>query len=683
VIIGQVFIGRSNSITSKPSGGRRLSRILTRVRGAARKESWGRTALKLAWTAGPVTYLALHGGYLIGYGDAPPPQVILYFGIYTVIAGVVAVVMRFLYNAVRGHEIEEGEESLHQVLQKLPDLVSAARNANLESYDDEGRITLAAKYVLENPDATPQEVSQAVFDLTDSMYLARTANAAEVYRRHGLTTRVHDLYASVAPELSEAVDGLAERSAAVARLVRNRFNGLAPTRRDGRARVEGFIERCFASAEQDDDSLMTMADVEEVFTLCYELLNNRCYPVLKLDYSGGHRFTAASVRLDTARRELRSAIHARNGRLRALAEHLNSYSEIARVAGAVPTLGSLNEVLESVRAVMDRLAEELPTQIREPQADRFTLERLSRLWSGAVALFQELYRENFNVRRKHLALYRASKEYTASKKRYHWQFPLQLLAPEEEGQGIRLRTKSYALTESQRLSFATALRRRLHSVSVGERFSRAYVDREDASRHYLGAAGFKHLARELVAVAEQYIPLQQSQVQYTIEGMNAPNLSAIHSHYSEDVKLRWGESLVKDLETKSNRAAERLAAALIVYHGVSLSHTALRYLEERFGVDPRKLPSESEYRDQEHTLPREGIQKQLLHIPPVPKEYLQLSETVQRRAGLARLGVLIEPVSALRRYAHRSEPSRPPADTAASGSVPAKGRVPTNSGGYQ
>lgn len=638
------------SATGGAPNGSRPPRFLARLRGAIRKESWGRTVLKLAWTAGPVTYLALHGGYIIGYGDSPPQQLILYFGIYTVIAGLVAVAMRFLYNAFRGHELEEGTEALHDVLQKLPDLVATARNTNLESYDKDGRLTLAAKYVLENPDATPTEVSQAVHDLTGSSFLASAATASEVYRRHGLTARVHDVYSSAATEIAEALERVGERSEAVAALLRQRLNGLAPTREAGRLRIEGFIERIFASGEQDDDSLTTMSDVEEVFTLCFELLNMRSFPVLKLDYSGGQGFTAASVRLDSARRSLRSTIHARNNRLRALAEYLNSYPEIERVAAAVPSLGSVHEVLRSVTTAMERLYADIFSRARAAKRDRLGLERDLRLWRGALRLFHSLYRENFEVRRKHLALYRAVKEYAAARSKYAGQFALRLLAPNEEGHGIRLRTRAHQLTESQRLALASAVRQLLNSVSVNERFSRALVEGDGESRRYLGAAGYKHLARELLALISNYIPLHQSRVQYTIEGTNAPNLSAIHSEYSSDVKRRWGEALVREIRTTSTRAAERLATALVVYHGVTLTDESMRYLKEHWGVDRGSLQSAAEQAQESgHVIPRQGIEKQLLHIPPPPRKYQSLAEILQRRTGFARIGEISEQTQSLLR----------------------------------
>ena len=73
--------GRDDSLTSPALA----HIILRRIRGAVGKEHLGKTLLQLAWTAGPVTYLALQGGYFIGYGKSAPVQVFIYFAGYTVV----------------------------------------------------------------------------------------------------------------------------------------------------------------------------------------------------------------------------------------------------------------------------------------------------------------------------------------------------------------------------------------------------------------------------------------------------------------------------------------------------------------------------------------------------------------------------------------------------------------------
>jgi hypothetical protein len=158
--------------------------ILQRVHGAAKKEQWGLSIVKIAWTAGPVTYLALQGGYLMAYGQAAPTRLVIYFAAYTVFAGLFALLVRFFYNATWGSDNEKERHSLERVFSLLPDRIIEIRNLQLDSLDSYGRRVLGAKYILENPDAEAQSVATALMDLTGDARVAAAIRDVEVYRKH-------------------------------------------------------------------------------------------------------------------------------------------------------------------------------------------------------------------------------------------------------------------------------------------------------------------------------------------------------------------------------------------------------------------------------------------------------------------------------------------------------------------
>ncbi|MGC9311733.1 MAG: hypothetical protein ACP5IA_03500, partial [Sediminispirochaetaceae bacterium] len=179
--------------------------FLRRVVRAARKESWGRTVIQLAWTAGPVTYLALQGGYHLGYGTNAPSRLFIYFAMYTAIAGLFAILMRFLYQVTRGQELEKGEEALSRCLARLPELILLARNETLLYYDEENRKLLAAKYLLENPDAVTETIKTAVMDIGGDPAVAQAAQQIEIYRRNGLYARIEDERTRVSDRLERII----------------------------------------------------------------------------------------------------------------------------------------------------------------------------------------------------------------------------------------------------------------------------------------------------------------------------------------------------------------------------------------------------------------------------------------------------------------------------------------------
>jgi len=336
--------------------------ILRRIRGAAHKERWGLRLMQLAWTAGPVTYLALQGGYMIGYGKSAPNQLFIYFAGYTLVAGLFALVMRFLYQITRGGEKDEDLESLQKVFDLLPERIIEVRDMQLGQLYPEGRCILGAKYLLENPDASPDAVRTAVLDLTENRDLADIMHDMEVYRRYGLRVRAGEKAEQAKLLLELFRDRLAEKSGDVARLVWFRAAGEGPSRRVGRRRTRGFLGRIIIAAESDNLNLMSLVDVEEVCMLTFELICGRRFPVFQTRYSGDKSYTEAAARLSRARRDYRTAVYVRNSRLRVLAERLYASSaEVGprgrdrRTAGqGIRRVLALLPQIRSARAVQEK-----------------------------------------------------------------------------------------------------------------------------------------------------------------------------------------------------------------------------------------------------------------------------------------------------------------------------------------
>jgi len=92
-----------------------------RISSAIKKESWVITLLSLAWTAGPVSYLGLQAGYYIGYQEFAPTDLIIYFAIFTFVAGLIGVASRVINNIVKGPKIEELEDAFLHLVDLIPE----------------------------------------------------------------------------------------------------------------------------------------------------------------------------------------------------------------------------------------------------------------------------------------------------------------------------------------------------------------------------------------------------------------------------------------------------------------------------------------------------------------------------------------------------------------------------------
>ncbi len=602
-----------------------------RVRQAIRKESWGRTALGLAWTAGPVTYFALTGGYYISYGQPPPPNLIIYFAIYTVIAGFLAIVMRIGYHVVRGHNVEAAEAAVRAVLGQVPDLVVQMRNRLLETYDETNRTVLSAHYLLESPDASIEGVQLAVYDLTHSTRLAQAVRAIEVLRRTGLQVRISDMQHAVEDELSQALHILEQNSPRVAELMAERFRGGAPTKAEGRARVEGFIERTLFAGENDDYTYMGYGDVEEMLTLLFEMLSGREIPLFRLHYSGSTLFRDTAVQVDRTRYEYRRAVFMRNSRLRLLAETLNDSAEVQRVAATIPSLTSVGELADNVYRAIESLYTELSRRSSErapSTEERVETLRLLEQFRSVVRLYRQMYRANQQVERSYTYLQSAESRYSRSLSRNRSEFTLKILRPGSIGSGIRIVPRSIQLEPSERHAVALNLEqafrlylRRVRAVTItatpgqiSQRLARAC----------------KQLGVEIALELDRYLHLNRAYVQDAIENSPAPDLASADLSLATEYRIDWARASVREIQDSQADAVHRMARYLVLFHQVPLREDDIQVLTQEFGGDPNILRQIQPEPDRDVSSVLGSPQPQLLSLPPPNRRHTALIERLER-----------------------------------------------------
>ena len=607
--------------------------FMVRLSRALRKESWGRTAIQLAWTAGPVTYLALNGGYYIGFGRLAPPQLFFYFGGYTVIAGLFAVLVRVGYNVVRGGEHERMQSALTEVMGDIPRLISVVRNRNLEAYEADDRIFLAAKYLLDNTDASEQAIRQAMLDLTGDETLADAVRSIEVFRRAGLFARVQDMQQAVAERLALVLPLIEQRSLAVAEEVRRRLAGIAPNKRQGRARTEGFIERVLSAGEHDSYDLMSLSDVEELFTLGFELLAGRQYTWFSVQYVGHSALRDVDNRYERARRELREAIHVRNSRLRILAEFLNESEAINRVPAAIPVILAVAEVYRNVQGAVDDLVHEFQQRENAGQT-RFSADELHS-YRALLRLWEALHRANETVNRRRAALARSIKDYEKVLRSSRQAQALRILAPGESGNGVRLAPREVQLSARERMRMALRVSEALSHITAQSRFMRTTLLDSYATGVELTNDGYKHLAITMAIELDQLIALGNGELQAAIEASAAANVGSVEAGLSRETRIGWGIALVRDVRDDVGMAVGRLVSSLAYYHGMQITDQAVSYLVQQFGAqetllrrfsagqtttDPARLPAVLE-----------RLEPQFLDVRPLPRSHYTIADRMQRR----------------------------------------------------
>lgn len=602
--------------------------LIRRVSSAMRKELWGRTIIQLAWTAGPVTYLALQGGYALGYGKSAPPNLFIYFAIYTVIAGIFAIAMRFLYNLTRGEEVERAREAILDALNKLPDLVLLVRNQTLLYYDNESRKYLAAKYLLENPDAAAETIGIAVKEVTDDEELAQMAATIEVYRKHGLFAGIDTKVERIEQLLSKHSDEITHVSPEVAGLLKKRLRGDAPKKRTGRPRTEGFIQRVITAGEEHNFELMSLNDAEELFTLLYELLADRKITVFSLKYVGSREFTEVSTNLETARIHLREAAYLRNSKLRRLAELFVESDEIEVVPAAAPVLTKLGTMYANVMGAMDQfytdVKNRLDAVVRKRKAFDLELHHDLEKLKTAIYLHKSLYTANQEVKRKYYAFKRAEKRYRQVRTGSAKSFPLTLLSGKDRGKGIRIVERYLHLSEKSKLRLARELSGLIGNIETGNITDTAIYKPYTPNEKRFEAIDYKRLAFDMATRLDRELHLTRFETQYAIESSHAPFLSALEMGLTTATKTGWAVSLVKEVQRNAQKAIHRLAKVLVDYHSMPLKEKDIDVLARKYGADREIL---SQMNPDERTMqvsPAYLHPPRLLFVKPLEPRYQAL-----------------------------------------------------------
>ncbi len=549
-----------------PAGGSRSAHKLFRGLGrAVRSEGIGRTVLRLAWTAGPVTYVALQVGYYIAYGEPVPATIFFYFAGYTLVAGLTAVLVRVVYRATRGVQLEEDRASLERCLAALPPLLLRARDTALSAYDEQSARLIAARHLLQNPDATELAVSSAIRELGGSRDLAYSFQRIEVFRRNGMSSMVEAEYRGVSNEVGRLVEELAHSAPVTARLVADRAMGNPPSKSVGHERVEGFIERALAADSTDDTSLLTLADIEEIMGLAIELLSGREFPMVLFRFQGDRQASEAWSELERTRREYRTRLRSRNSRLRVLGELLAE-----RIPEYLPAAPSLTAIPQLLTAVVEAL-ESWARNLRGPRLRRRQQTEIEG-FRRAVSVYRKLEEADRALVRCHARLAQSARHYRQLISQYSSPIDRPAQVARWIGSLFGVERKEIKLTEQQRFVCAR---------------------RVDAIIQTLGRAATEEALRavavEIISSFESYIPFYRTEVQQAIELSRSPSFSSIEPGLSRKVLVDWVTALVEELDDSPQEYYVRRITQLVRYHGLVLNERNRTAIARQLGLEEQLL----------------------------------------------------------------------------------------------
>ncbi|GAB6040307.1 hypothetical protein [Endothiovibrio diazotrophicus] len=560
---------------------------LDRIAGAARAEPWQVTLLKLAWTAGPATFLAASLGYYLGYGRFAPFENLQFFFYYTVVSGVVGLAAGIFTRATYGERRKAAEEALLEVVDRLPDLIAAVRDLHLESLEPQVRRLEAVGLLLQRVDLDSEALALAVEDLGAGRALAEQAAKIDIYRQAGLHSRVRELAEEAREAAQPVIAALAEWAPQVAALLRQRLNGHAPSFNEGVPRDSNFIERTLSAMEQEEERLMTLLDAEEMLVLACELINGRHIPMLLFTYRGRWELAQATDQLERRRNLYRIANATVLSRLKALVALLGDSDE-AEVEAAARGLDATALLLRAQAGIgeLNATVRRLGLRLSFSGGDeRARLRRSLATLRDALELYEAMLRAAKQAGRRHAVFLHTIDKWGRTLEPHTSR---EVVAPAPRRRGLQVVERRIGLDDEARLELARAIVALFRARGIRSRGDRIVYRHGDHDRPLTPSIA-KGLAMEVASALQPFVDISRPEIQRAIDASSASNLLGLETTLSARTKAAWGAAAAAEVEDDLAAAAERLAATLVTVYRVELSEGAIDFLHRAYGARPERL----------------------------------------------------------------------------------------------
>lgn len=597
--------------------GRAENEKMERVTRAVRRVRVSRNLLKLVWTAGPVTGLGLYGGYYIGYGQAPSPQLLTYFISFTILSGLIGLLATIVYDSTHGMSKEQARADVLETIDILGDLILAVRDLSMEGFEVDVRRREAAVQLLQRVDLSPDGVAFACEELIGDPELGQTLAHIDHLRRAGLYSRIRDLHLEHGKRFDKALSELQPVAPIAASILRERYMGGAPKLQHGTPRDEFFVERVMAAIEQDNPLLMTAADVEAMLILAFELINGREIPLLLFSYRGKWRLAAALDRLEEQRSRYRIAQAAGGNRIRALASWLVEAEALPYEE--VPEGLSIPVLVERVLQALDGMARDL-SELSGRVGDlpdgvtSGDIRRQGDILANAVRLYRMAHEAFKDIGRVHAEFLKAAEDWERFVSAFGEETGQLRLGPGSKG--LRIVEKVVSLDEDAREAFCSHIVNYLHGEHLEKR-GRRFFTRQDGRRRALTLEGARQLAVEVALALEPHVQLSRAEVQRGVGATNASYLGGLEPGMSAQDKRALGEAMAQDVEQDMSQPAERLALVLVKHYRVQLTEDACEFLKETYGAREQVLSMISQSQAEE--MPRMNLLSQRPPVVPAPR----------------------------------------------------------------
>lgn len=527
----------------------RGERATHKIASVVGKKSWKWGVMNLAWTAGPVTFVALSIGHYLGFGSAVSMRTFYYFAVYTVVASVLTLIAGIARDAFYQPKIEQEQAHLLHIIDRMFAMAHLARDIALSQLDPDERRIMAAYYILSSVGASPSDIGAAVSDLTNDSKMTRAARNIQTFADRGMYSRVAMIQDSVRERLEVVREKLQPIAPQAYDVLEKRLCGSGPKLFRGKERCEGFIERVLLAAEENNESLMTLQDALEMIWLTLELLNGRVIAVLDTRMKGDEELERAQSALDDARHHYRISIRRRNSQIRLLAESLYDETDYDLVVKAT------NKTQQLVESIVEAL-------VKLPHAQRVHYRKP----------YESILVTNARLKAFHSKLLQAEAAYSKRWRRYGQKLVLTMQSSDLKQAGFYILERNITLTDKQKLRLS-------HVISS--------LLPEDL--YTISETKLKHMVMEMANELDDLIDMSQPEEQLAIESSNVTDFGFITSQLSPATKAGWSALAIDAMHEDRRKASHRMARDLVGYYRVPLTPSIIGFLCEQFGADEEHL----------------------------------------------------------------------------------------------
>lgn len=573
----------------------------------------GLSILKLAWTAGPLTFIALQIGYYIGFGKLAPWDLVIYFASYTLIAGIVGASVKFTFDWFNKEKINQAKLEYTNVVDNLTDAYLKSQDFYLYDLDETQKQFYSAKILLSNIFITPATLEYLVAELTNDQTLAKLIRKIVLYRRAGLQHYAEQVLHEIKQQYHEAFCALETKDVDVFNILMQHLSDDVPPIKQGVARTEGFLERIIAAARTNNLQTISTSDIQELLNLTIEILIGRQFPYFSFQYRGNKNKTDAFQLLEKTRNELLVVISAYYGRIMSLTTILyeDSVHGITDASSEIDMDTILPDIHGKINDLVNNILQNLNKKHKTREI-RLELRHQTQNLSYIIKLYKKLRAQSLRLNKKLERFNKAALRWEKLNKKHGGKQAQVHMRP--FGRGIKLNMDFIQLSEEKRQRIASMIAEYLDENKF---FTQAFYRRSPQYQ-------FTHTAKlavDIVSVLDEELNISNPMVQNIVQATHAIVLDGIDIGTSASYRLGMIHTLCEEIKTDMKAAAKQMIKIMRVIYKVKLNEQSIEYLQEKYDIEPEFFETLTRSVIDEETF-LDIPNKKAAHIPPENRRWL-------------------------------------------------------------